>query len=195
MYFSLVICTEALYKKAKRFFIKQWRSDLLDREQNSLIWAYMITQQMWELWKDDFSFSEKVYSYEDLYFSTSHSGDLLAIAIDSKKIAVDVEYAHKRDDSLIQSIYIPNSTLTQRENFYLQWCAKECLVKFLNLSSTDMQDMMIASLVSNHYFIANERTFNFVLILRYMWKEYPVHLNLKDWKVLALLWDWDDRNS
>ena len=195
MYFSLVVCTESLYKKAKEFFIKQWRSDLLDREQNSLIWAYLITQHMRNLWKKKFSFSEEVYSYEDLYFSTSHSGDLLVFAIDSKKIAVDIEYTHKRDDSLIQCVCIPNSTLTQRENFYLQRCAKECLVKFLNLTCREMQDMIVSSLITNHYFVANERTFDLVLMLRYMWKEYPIHLNLKDWKVLALLQDEEEWNS
>ena len=63
MYFSTIICTDQLYQEARWFFLQQWRSDLFYREPSSLVWAYMITQHMYKLWKTWFSFVEWVFSY------------------------------------------------------------------------------------------------------------------------------------
>ena len=95
MYFSIVLSTDALYQEAMDFFIKQWRSDLLTRAPSSLVWAYLVTQEMYKLWKLWFSFAEWVFSYEWIFFSTSHSNDMIVIAIDSKKVAVDIELFYK----------------------------------------------------------------------------------------------------
>ena len=187
MYFSVVLNTDPLYQEAKEFFIKQWRSDLLGRNSSSLIGAYLVTQEMYKLWKIWFTFIEWKFSYEWIYFSTSHSRDFIVIAIDSKKVAVDVEYIHPRNEILLQNVNIPNSSYSMRENFYLQWCAKECLIKFLNLTSTEMQEMTITAFFPYHFFAVGERTLNSLIIMNYRWKEHPVHLDINDGRVIAFL--------
>jgi phosphopantetheinyl transferase len=44
-----------------------------------------------------------------LYFSTSHSEDLLVIAVDPKRVAVDLEYIRPRDESLLKEVHVPDS--------------------------------------------------------------------------------------
>ena len=66
---------------------------------------------------------------------------MLVVAIDTKKVAVDIEYIHPRNESLLQNVRIPDSQYSPRENFYLQWCAKECLVKYLDLTNTETSDV------------------------------------------------------
>ena len=165
MYFSLVICNELLFQEAKWFFLQQWRSDLLSREPSSLIGAYLVTQQMFKIWKTWFSFINWIHSYEEMFFSTSHSEDMLAITIDSKKVAVDVEYIRPRDESLLQNVHVPDSPFSPRENFYLQWCAKECLVKYLDLINSEMEEMTVKAFLSNHHFSIEEREFNSLIII------------------------------
>lgn len=189
MYLSLTICNEDLYQKAKLFFLQQWRSDLLSKESESLIWAYLITQYMKQNWKSDFSFINWVYSYEELYFSTSHSENLLIIAIDTKKITVDIEHIKRRNDSLLHNIKIPNSKYSPQKNFYLQWCAKECLIKFLNLTSNDMEDMKIIDFIPDNYFHTNEQNFQSLLILGFKWTQYSIHINIKNDIIIWLLCD------
>lgn len=187
MYFSIVLNTDALYQEARDFFIKQWRSDLMTRKPNSLVWAYLVTQWMYKLWKTWFAFVEWIFCYEWMFFSTSHSRDMIVVAIDSKKVAVDVEYIYPRNELLLQNVNIPNSSYTIRENFYLQRCAKECLIKFLGLTNTEMQEMTITAFFPYHYFAIGERTLNSLIIMNYRWKEHPVHLDINDWRVIAFL--------
>ena len=187
MYFSTIICNESLYQEAKWFFLQLWRTDLLYRHQNSLIWAYAITLQMYKLWKTWFLFTDWVFFYEELYFSTAHSGDLLIVAIDTKKIAVDIEYVKPRDESLLQNLHIPDSSFSPWENFYLQRCAKECLVKYLSLNSSEMNEMVVSTFIPNHRFLVDGREFTSLMIIQYRWKEYSVHLKIKDGIVTALL--------
>ena len=187
MYYSMVICDDQLYQEAKWFFLQRWRSDLLSRQPSALVWAYMVTQQMYKLWKSNFSFINWVHYFEEIYFSTSHSRDLLVIAIDSKKVAVDIEYIHPRDESLLQNVHIPDSPFSPRENFYLQRCAKECLVKYLDSTSSQMREMSVTAFMPNHYFAVDAWEFNSLIIINYRWREHPVHLNIKDWIVTAFL--------
>ena len=92
---------------------------------------------------------------------------MIVIAIDSKKVAVDVEYIRPRNELLIQNVNIPNSSYTIRENFYLQRCAKECLVKYLGVTSTEMQEMTTTAFFPYHYFAIGERTLNSLIIMNY----------------------------
>lgn len=187
MYFSTIICTDQLYQEARWFFLQQWRSDLFYREPSSLVGAYMITQHMYKLWKTWFSFVEWVFSYEELFFSTAHSRDMLVVAVDTKKVAVDIEYIHPRNESLLQNVRIPDSQYSPRENFYLQRCAKECLVKYLDLTNTETSEMTVTAFLPNHFFAVDAWEFNSLIIVHYRWKENPVHLNIKDGIVTAFL--------
>lgn len=187
MYFSIAISDDAAYQEARWYFIQQWRSDLLSREPSSLIWAYLVTQQMFKLWKTWFSFISWVHSYEEMYFSTSHSEDLIVVTIDSKKVAVDLEHVRPRDESLLQNVHIPDSPFSPWEDFYLQWCVKECLVKYFDLTSAEMGDMIVKAYLPNHYFSVEWRDFTSLIIAQYRWKEVPVRVNIKDGVVIAFL--------
>ena len=187
MYFSITISDNILYEEARWFFLSQWRSDLLVRAPSSLIWAYLVTQYMWKKWKTQFSFMEWVYSYEELFFSLSHSEDMIWMAIDTKKVAIDLEYIRERDDSLLKNVRIPDSQYSPRENFYLQRCAKECIVKFLDVNSNEMHEMSVIAFLREQHFIANDWSFDSIVLIHYRWKEYPVHTIIKDGKVFAML--------
>jgi len=187
MYYSMVICDDALYQEAKEFFLQQWRSDLLSRTPSGLVWAYLVTQQMYKLWKTNFSFINWVHVFEDVYFSASHSKDLLVLAVDTKKVAVDIEYINTRDESLLKNVHMPDSPYSPRENFYLQRCAKECLVKYLDSTSSQMDEMTVTAFMPNHYFAVDGWEFNSLIIMNYRWREHPVHLNIKEWIVTAFL--------
>lgn len=187
MYFSIIVCNDQLYQEARWYFLQQWRSDLLSRESSSLIWAYIVTQEMFKLWKTWFSFISGVHSYEEMYFSVSHSEDIIAVTIDSKKVAIDLEYIRPRDESLLQNVKIPDSPFSPWENFYLQRCAKECLVKYLDLTSSEMGEMSVKAFLSNHHFPVEWWEFNLLIVLQHRWKEHPVHVNIKDGIVMAFL--------
>ena len=187
MYFSITISDNNLYEQAKWFFLSQWRSDLLVRAPSSLIGAYIITQYMRKKWKTQFSFMEWVYSCEELFFSMSHSEDMIWLAVDTKKVAIDLEYIRERDESLIHNVHVPESPYSPWENFYLQWCAKECVVKFLNVTNTEMQEMMVGAFLRNHHYVINDWTLDSLLLINYRWKEYPVHTIITEWKVFAML--------
>ena len=187
MYFSITLNSETLYQEARWFFLQQWRSDLLSRSPSGLVWAYLVTQQMHKLGKTHFSFMNWIHVFEDIYFSTSHSRDMIITAVDSKKVAVDLEYIVPRDESLLQTSHVPDSPYSPRENFYLQRCAKECLVKYLDLQSSEISEMSVTAFMPNHYFEVEWWTFNSLVILRYKWREHPVHLDIKDGRVIAFL--------
>jgi len=187
MYFSITIADDTLYEEAKWFFLWQWRSDLLVRAPSSLIWAYLVTQYMRKRGKSQFSFMEWVYSCEELFFSLSHSEDMIWMAIDTKKVAVDLEYIRERDESLLKNVRVPDSQYSPWENFYLQRCAKECVVKFLDITNKEMQEMSIIAFLKEQHFIANDWSFDSIVLIHYRWKEYPVHTIIKDGKVFAML--------
>jgi phosphopantetheinyl transferase len=92
---------------------------------------------------------------------------MLVVAIDTKKVAVDIEYIHPRNESLLQNVRIPDSQYSPRENFYLQWCAKECLVKYLDLTNTETSEMTVTAFMPNHYFAVDAREFNCLIIIHY----------------------------
>ena len=198
MYLALIMYSDPLYEEAKWFFLQQWRSDLLMKEPLSLIWAYLITKYFRQIWKQWYSFIDWVYFYEGFYFSTSHSEDILMMAVDTKKVAVDIERINPRDDSLLRWVKIPHSHYSNRENFYLQRSAKECLIKFLNLNSNDMKDMKIVKFDQHRHYSVDEREFSSVLTLWFKWDEYRVHVNIKNGWVMALLKEsshWRNKNN
>lgn len=186
MYFSITHIDDNLYNQAKDFFIKQWRSDLLYKKQNSLIWAYLISEYMHKIWKIWFFFQNWIYSYEDLYFSTSHSQDYIAIAIDNKKIAIDIEFIKPRNSILLNDISITDESLWLRENFYLQRCAKECLIKYLNLTSDDMKDININNIIFYPKMI-NNNTFNYTINTIYKNQQFNIISSINNNYIITIL--------
>ena len=187
MYLSIVLCNENLYQEAKWFFLQTWRSDLLVKDQNSLIWAYLITQYFMKNWKPNFIFIDGVYTFEEMFFSTSHSDEFLMIAVDNKKVAVDIEVIHHRDVSLLRNVKIPRSPYTKRENFYIQRSAKECLVKFLNLTSNEMKEMKVVKFDPHKHFSVDDWQFESMITLWFRWDEYRIHVDVRSGRVMALM--------
>ena len=89
------------------------------------------------------------------------------MAIDTKKVAIDLEYIRERDESLLKNVRIPDSQYSPRENFYLQRCAKECVVKFLNINSQEMHEMSVIAFLREQHFIANDRSFDSIVLIHY----------------------------
>jgi len=189
MYLSVIACNDNLYQEARQFFVQQWRSDLMVKDETSLIWAYLVTKYFRENWKPNFSFIEWVYSYEDLYFSTSHTDNLLMIAVDNVRIAVDFEYMHPRDASLLNSVNVPQSTFSPRENFYIQRTAQECLVKYLSLTSNEMNEMRVVKFDPHHHFSVWDREFSLLITLSFRGSEYRVHAEVKNERIMAFIHD------
>ena len=187
MYLRIIICTDQLYHEAKNFFLQEWRSDLMVKNQTSLVWAYLITQYLRQNWKPNFMFMDGVRTCEEMFFSLSHSEDFMMIAIDNKKVAVDIEVIHHRDVSLLRNVKIPRSQYTKWENFYIQRCAKECLVKFLNLTSSDTKEMKIVKFDPHKHYSIDEWQFESMITMSYKWTEYRVHVDVKNGRVMALL--------
>lgn len=85
-----------------------------------------------------------IYFYDKRFYSTSYSDTQIFLAISQTKIAVDVEKIIERDSSLLALVStIPNWSLW--ESFYLQRTAKECLIKYLNLTQSEMSEMLFLS--------------------------------------------------
>jgi hypothetical protein len=47
--------------------------------------------------------------------------------------------------------------------------------------------MTVTAFMPNHYFPIGAWEFNSLIIMNYRWRENPVHLNIKDWVVMAFL--------
>jgi phosphopantetheinyl transferase len=89
------------------------------------------------------------------------------MAIDTKKVAIDLEYIRERDDSLLKNVRIPDSQYGPWENFYLQWCAKECVIKFLDINSKEMSEMSVMAFLREQHFIANDWSFDSIVLIHY----------------------------
>jgi hypothetical protein len=123
--------SDTLYQKAKAFFLTQGRSDFLKKSPLSLCGRYLVSQAFVQYGFAQFIPEDGNFQCGKYFFSTSHSGNQIFLAIDEQKIAVDIEEIVERENSLLQP------PLMSWEAFYLQWCVKECLVKFLDLSSIE----------------------------------------------------------
>ena len=69
-------------------------------------------------------------------FSMSHSGDVIFLVLADRKVAVDVEKVVERKGISPQG---------SRLEFYVQRCAKECMVKFLDLPLDAAEEMIVVS--------------------------------------------------
>lgn len=187
MYFSIQEINSKLHNEAKEFFIKNWRSDLLYKKQDSLIWAYLITQYMLNNWKIWFFFQDWIYKYENLFFSTSHSWNLIAIAINNEKIAIDLEIIKPRNDILLNNIPTLNKELWTRENFYIQRCAKECMIKYLWLKAEDMKSITINYISTDQDIKTQDYTFNIKTEISYRNDTFYTYELINNNYIIAIL--------
>ena len=71
---------------------------------------------------------------EGMYFSISHSADLIAIAISSRNVGIDLEYMIERDYAKISKRIFQHEILDQTE-FYKAWTEHEAIIKCAGLSA------------------------------------------------------------
>jgi hypothetical protein len=91
--------------------------------------------------------------------------DKLFFALDTAKVVVDVEKVVERDEALLKSTW---------EDFYVQWCGKECLVKWLDLKLDEEQKMEV---------VQNDDG----IVVNYAGKEYPVQVSIEEGYVYAVM--------
>jgi len=135
--------SEELYQQARDYFLWLGRSDFLLKSKLSLCGRYGISQKMKELWFPDFVPEDGVYTCWVYTYAISHSHEQLFFAVDEKKVTVDVEKVVPRDESLLVGISDFWLGLEIWEAFYLHWTAKECVVKYLDLSLEEILDSRI----------------------------------------------------
>lgn len=186
-----VMYDDDLYQQSKDYFLALGRSDFLQKSQLSLCGRYCISRKMAELWYSSFIPEDGVYHCWIYTYSISHSHDQLLFAVDVQPLAVDIEKIIERDTSLLKNISLLKASFSVWENFYFQWCAKECLVKYLNLSATETVNMYIQEfwLLQSYQkdFVISEFWFTYFLVLKYWDQRFSIFL-LKKWDyVFALL--------
>lgn len=133
--------SDQLFQAARDFFLQQGRSDFLQKKPLSLCARYRISQKMRKLGFLDFIPEDGVYQCGEYTFAISYSVDKLFFAVDRDKVVVDVEKIIARDVCLLQD----ERKVAARdwEEFYVQRCAKECLVKWLNLRLDEFQRITV----------------------------------------------------
>ena len=67
---------------------------------------------------------------EDIFFSISHSNDIIAVAFSHHNIGLDIEYMSDRDfDALIKRYKLKSSTENPKTDFYEFWTKYEAEIK------------------------------------------------------------------
>ena len=87
-----------------------------------------------------------MYQCGEYTFAISYSVDKLFFAVDKQKVVVDVEKIVERDEGLLQDER--KTSANSWEEFYVQRCVKECLVKWLDLRLDEFQRIVVQSISS-----------------------------------------------
>ena len=128
--------SQTLYETSREYFLSLKRDDLLMKSQISLVWWYLVAKQFETLWILHFSPIVWKYHYHDYYVSTAHNANKVMIALSDQKITVDCELIKPRDPSLL------TTKISSWNDFYIQWCGKECVVKYLNLPFSEVENCL-----------------------------------------------------
>lgn len=94
-----------------------------------------------------------------IFFSISHSNDIVLVAFNNKDIGVDVEYMCPRNYSAIMERYKQNNTNPARKEFYRFWTFHEAEIKLnkkiKSVFSTMLNDDYMLTCVSSDTLIVN----------------------------------------
>ncbi|MDD2537379.1 MAG: 4'-phosphopantetheinyl transferase superfamily protein [Candidatus Absconditabacteria bacterium] len=165
--------TPDLLQHARDFFLREGRSDIVLKSPHSIAARYLLVQEMRKLGASDFLPREGIFQHGYYFFSTSHSGELIAIIIGKQKVAIDIEEIKERDSSLLSESGCDDWT-----DFYLQWTAKECVVKFLDLQSDDLPGITVLEITPSPS--SNEGELAYCQILSSQGKKYAVQSYFRD---------------
>lgn len=84
--------------------------------------------------------NEKPYINDDIFFSISHTGDLIGVIISSKPVGIDIEAKKNRDFSKI-SRKIFGCPIDNIDMFYKAWTTYEAIVKCEGVALLSKIDM------------------------------------------------------
>lgn len=185
MFLYSVSCNNSLYEEAKNFFISHWRSELLYKTPESLIGAYYVTKEFHKLWYSDFSFKDWIFNHKDLFFSTSHKNWEIVIAIDNKKVAIDLEYIKPISNQLLKNTSLLED-FSPLECFYIQRCCKECLIKYLDLKFEDINNIKLYH-IKDHETKINSFKFNYLWYVKYKNSIYQILMSLNKHTIITIL--------
>jgi len=90
------------------------------------------------------------------YWSISHKGDWLAVAVHNKPVGIDIELNQPRDRSMFKIFSVDEwKTLGRKSwlNFYRGWTAKESALKALSLRLKDLKSVVICGKLGNKIYL------------------------------------------
>lgn len=111
--------------------------------------------------KAEFAFlpeGRPIFKNSDLYFSSSHSKDIVVTAVDNKNIGIDIEKVREINLDLVKKVctqreeeYVKaaNTILDQTIRFLEIWTAKEAYFKFCSTGIVNLKSVDCFSLSEN----------------------------------------------
>lgn len=129
---------------------------------------------------------KKPYLKKNLYFSISHTSDVLAIIIFHSNVGIDIEKIRETDLSLISSFltldeinYIENS-IKKSETFFKIWTCKEAYVKYLGMGLYKGFKTFTVAFKEDECYIKNDGTIRLMnFVLNYHEDKYSISIVIK----------------
>lgn len=133
--------TPELVEKSYNYFPKEYIQKLeeMGKGRESRVARYFLSQIAEKyFWKQDFlpeidTYWKPIFT-EGLYWSISHSWNLIFVWISEKKIALDCEIVVPREETLFETETTSFFEKYEKtwQNFYILWTAKETFIKYLH---------------------------------------------------------------
>ena len=184
MYLSLYPLNKETIDLAEQSFPAEYINQLKTSSSNyhgSLIGRYIVSkhihQETW-VW---YNIATWVYQQDKFYFSYAHTDEYVLVAIEERKIWVDLEIIKSRDTSLLHQYHseLEHMDKVTWESFYAMRTAKEALIKFLDLSFNEIESIELVG-VSEFDIHYGDIHFSKTLSLIYHGEKYAVFHGEKD---------------
>lgn len=179
MHVSLHKFTPELIEAATQAFPIWYVADLKASVQNfhwSLIGRFVVSTYIHKetgVWHD---IPTWMYRLEDaFYFSYAHTDEYVMVAIDDKKVWIDMEIEKPRDMSLLHKYHTELEHIGRSDwhSFYTMRTAKESLVKYLDLTFDALEDMTLLE-VHDFDLVFNDIHFNKKIVIIFRGQSYSV---------------------
>lgn len=103
--------------------------------------------------------SKPFFKSNEMYFSISHSMDIVLVGFNNANIGVDIEYMYPRNFKKIMARYNKNVVNPTKKEFYRFWTLHEAEIKLGTLSkamfATSLENDYALSCVSDDVFVSN----------------------------------------
>ena len=120
----------------------------------------------------------KPYKEGRPFFSLSHSGDYVLLAVASDEVGADIERIGEKDPKLIAYCFDENerTSILNQEDFFLAWSEKEALGKLLGFGMKDPKKTPVRHLDGGEIVFEGERCFT----LKWLREGYTLAVALKE---------------